>query len=283
MSLLTGFRNLIGRKREAETGVAVEAETDVAVVAEIEAKPPEPEVENIRYERDDDRVVETAREVVQRLEAIDDRLGARGAETQRLVKELDGHIESSFGRTEQLVQRLDARGEMQAAESKQITDQLGQVLELGGDVAQIKQQCASLLERIDEQLNRSQDHGAVDEAINAAVSTAVDAAAKRFGEALERSGESLQQMRAQLDSTARSVSHADERSEGLVHALRDIQERTAGLDDAITRIGRTVRQREDKLIELLSRTKRSMTLFAYGCTLASLLAVGIAAVAIFMH
>ena len=176
--------------------------------------------------------------------------------------------------------QLDARVEVQAAESRQLADQLGEVLELVGEVAQIKQQCARMLERVDEQFSRSQNH---DEVITAAVGAAVEAAATRFGEALDLNGESLQQMRAQLDSTARSVSHADERSEGLVDALRDIQGRTAGLDDAVTRIGQTVQQREDKIIELLSRTRRSMTLFAYGCTLATLLAIGIAAVAIFVR
>ena len=77
--------------------------------------------------------------------------------------------------------------------------------------------------------------------IDAAVGAAVEAAEARFGEALDRHGELLRQMRAQLDSTARSVSQADERSEGLVHALRDIQGRAAGLDDAITPRGPTVR------------------------------------------
>jgi len=243
MSFVTGFRNLIGRKREVETGVDV--------VVEIEAKPPEPEP-----------AVDTTRKVDQRLDDIDDLLGARGAETQQLVK------------------RLDARVEVQAAESKQLADQLGQVLELVGEVAGIKQQCARLLERIDEQLDRLQNH---DEVINAAVGTAVEAATTRFGEALDRNGESLQQMRDQLDSTARSVSNADERSEDLVHSLHDIQGRTAGLDEAITRIGQTVQEREDEIIELLSRTRRSMTLFAYGGTLAALLAVTIVAVAVFMR
>ena len=137
-----------------------------------------------------------------------------------------------------------------------------------------------MLERIDEQVDRSQNH---DDLINLAVGAAVDMAATRFGEALDRNDESLRQIRDQIDSTARSVSHADERSEGLVDSVRDIQGRTAGLDDAVTRIARAVREREDKIITLLGRTKRSMTLFAYGCTLASLLAVGIAAVAIFVN
>ncbi len=243
MSFVTGFRNLIGRKSEVETGVDV--------MVEIEAKPPDPEP-----------AVDTDRNVVQRLDDIDVRLGARGTETQ------------------QLVERLDARVDVQAAESRQLADQLDQVLELVGEVAQIKQQCARLLERIDEQLDRSQNH---DEVINAAVGTAVEAVATRFGEALDRNGESLQQMRDQLDSTARSVSDADERSEGFVHSLHEIQQRTAGLDDLITRIGQTVQEREDEIIELLSRTRRSMTLFAYGGTLAMLLAVTIAAVAVFMR
>ena len=249
MSLLTGIRNLIGRKRVPETGVAV--------VAEIEAKPPEPEGRSSRFEQNDHRViVETTREVA-----------------EQVVKRLDGHIESILGRTEQIVQRLDANVGLQADQSKQLADQFGQVLDLGGEIAQIKQQCTSLLERIDGQLDRSQNH---DEVIHTAVGTAVEAAATRFGEA-------LQQMRAQLDSTARSVSQADERSECLVHALRDIQGRTAGLDDAITRLGRAVQQREDEIFELLIKTRRSMTLFFYGCSLASLLAVGIAVAAILLR
>lgn len=256
MSLLTGFRNLIGRKREPRTGVAV--------VAEIEAKPPEPEFRPGLAEQDDDRViVETARKAA-----------------EQFVRQLDGHIEASLGRTEEIVRRLDAHVGLQADQSKQLADQLGQVLDLGGEIAQIKQQCASLLERIDGQLDRSWNH---DEVIDAAVGAAVEAAEARFGEALDRHGESLRQMRAQLDSTARSVSQSGERSEGLAHALRDIQERTAGLDDAITRIGRTVLQREDEVVELLRKTRRSMTLFFYGCTFVAVVAVGIAVVAILLR
>ena len=256
MSLLTGFRSLIGRKRKSRTGVAV--------VAEIEVKPQEPVLPGSRPEQDDEQViVETTREVA-----------------EQFVKQLDGHIEASLGRTEEIVQLLDAHVGLQADQSKQLADQLGQVLDLGGEIAQIKQQCASLLERIDGQLDRSRNH---DEVIDAAVGAAVEAAEARFGEALDRHGELLRQMRAQLDSTARSVSQADERSEGLVHALRDIQGRTAGLDDAITRLGRTVLEREDEVIELLGKTRRSMTLFFYGCTSVAVVAVGIAVVAILLR
>ncbi len=261
MTLLSGIRNLIGRKRESSTGYAAATEigetagetradeltgseeasiteSGSGAAVEIEAKSSGPEFVD---GGGDEVPAET--DVAQRLEEIDNRLGASGAETRRLVKELSGLMESNSADIQRLVQKLDER-------------------------------IARLLELVGEQ-GRSEDR---DEAITAAV----DAAAQRFIALVGRNGEAHQRMQAQLDAMGEAVTRSGEQTDKLAYTLDDIRERTTGLDEAIARIGQSIVQREGTSLEFLHGTRRSMMLFAYGCTFASLLALGIAVAAIIL-
>ena len=239
MTLLSGIRNLIGRKRELLTDdVAGLSEAGFGAAVEIEAKDPVPDFEHRPDEAHADH------EVAQRLQEIDSRLGAVGAETRQLVKELNGHMASNSADIQRLIQKLDER-------------------------------IAQLLELVGEKSNQPADY---DEAITAAV----DAAAKRFIAAGVGTTEAVRRMQTKLDSVAEAGTLAGRQTEKLAFALDDIRERTTGLDEAITRIGQSIVQREGTFVEELRGARRTLMLFAYGCTFASLLALGIAIAAIIM-
>jgi len=264
MTLLSGIRNLIGRKRESLTddGPAIGADqpadeildkelsaqkeaalskAGMGAMAEIEAKASMPAFHDAAGSKDQ---APADHEVARRLQEIDQRLGAAGAETRRLVKELDGHMDSKSADVQRLVQKLDER-------------------------------IARLLELVGDQAARPADH---DQAITAAV----DAAAQRFTAAAVGNSEAVRRMQGQVDSMAEAVTRTGEQTDKLAFTLDEIRARTTDLDDAITRIGQSIVQREETVVELLKGTRRSMMLFAYGCTLASLLAMGIAFVALIL-
>ncbi len=104
----------------------------------------------------------------------------------------------------------------------------------------------------------------------------------RLLELVGRDSASVHRMQAQLESMAEVGTLAGKQTDKLAFALDDIRERTTGLDEAITRIGQSIVQREGTFVEQLRGARRSTMLFAYGCTLASLLALGIAIVAIIL-
>ncbi len=264
-SLLSGIRNLIGRKRESRRAdaAAMSAEEAARAIrkdelpvpeetahsgagfvarAEIEAKTSMADFEHTGHAVTDEAPVD--HEVAQRLEEIDIRLGAAGDETRQLARELTRHMESNLADIQRLIQKLDER-------------------------------IARLLELVGDQSTQPAHH---DEAITAAV----DAAAQRFTAVVDRDSESVNRMQAQLESIAEAGNFASKQTDKLAFALDDIRERTTGLDEAITRIGQSIVQREGAFVEQLRGTRRSMMLFAYGCTLASLLALGIALVAIIL-
>ncbi len=264
-SLLAGIRNLIARKRESlrtdeaamsadvpapeirtdELSVPEEAalsEAGFGARVEIEAKTPLPDFARTGHGVTDEAPVD--HEVAQRLEEIDVRLGAAGDETRQLAKELTRHMESNLADVQRLIQKLDER-------------------------------IARLLELVGDRSNQPTDR---DEAITAAV----DAAAQRFTSVVRRDTESVNRMQAQLESMAEAGNFAGKQTDKLAFALDDIRERTTGLDEAITRIGQSIVQREGTFAQQLRGTRRSMMLCAYGCTLASLLALGIALVAIIL-
>ena len=140
MTLLSGIRNLIARRREPANHALptnpepVEIET--ALREEIEAKPaeimtPEPVVVEDEEEDDaelmdiddiDDLEEPDEIDLADRLDEIETRLNAGGADIHRLVKELDARVESNALRSQDLVQQLDERIQTQAREAQQVVD-----------------------------------------------------------------------------------------------------------------------------------------------------------------
>ena len=81
---------------------------------------------------------------------------------------------------------------------------------------------------------------------------------------------------------ARVVWDTDKRSESRVHDLRQLQGRTAGLDDAITRIGKSVEHLETTFPVLLERARKSMLMFVFACMALAVLAIAGAIVAMIL-
>ena len=72
------------------------------------------------------------------------------------------------------------------------------------------------------------------------------------------------------------------KSEGTADALREVVETAESLKQAMAQMSRSVETREAELTKLLARNKRSMTMFAFACTLAALMALVVAVIAIFV-
>ncbi len=269
MTLLAGIRNLIARRREpADQGKAKLVEIETGLREEIEAKPgettpqdpPEPAVVVDHAVEDDDDAelmdiddlddLEELDEVdlAERLEEMETRLGAGGADIHRLVKELDGHVESNAARSQDLVQQLDERIQSQARETQQVVRKLDARFELVADESK----------RLAEQVQQLP-----------ALADQVAGISGQCNRVLEL-----------IDDTAKVITHADKRSESLVHDLHQLQGRTAGLDDAITRIGQSVGKLETTFPVLLERNRKSMLMFVFACMSLAVLALAGAIVAI---
>ena len=271
MTLLAGIRNLLARRREPVSEATVADPAPVVIETglreEIEAKPidamrpaqAEPAVA-VGADDDDDDDDDTDLmdiddlddldeiDLAERIEEMETRLGAGGADIQRLVKELDGHVESNAVRSQDLVQQLDERIQSQARETQQVVRKLDARFELVADeskrLAEQVQQLPALADQVAD-ISRQCNH-----------------------------------LRELIDEAAKVATHTEKRSESLVHDLRHLEERTAGFDDAITRVGQSMRHLEATFPVLLERTRKSMLMFVFACMALAVLAIAGAIVAI---
>ena len=271
MTLLAGIRNLLARRREPATPAPADPRPvviETGLREEIEAKPAKttrPDIADAGTDADTDAEDDTdlmdiddlddleeldETDLADRLEEMETRLGAGDANIQRLVKELDGHVESNAARSEDLVQQLDERIQSQALETQQVVRKLDARFEVVADESK------RLAEKV-EQLPALADQVAD-----------ISRQCKRLLEL--------------IDDTARIVSDTDKRSESLVHDLRQLQGRTAGLDDAITRIGKSVEHLETTFPVLLERARKSMLMFVFACMALAVLAIAGAIVALIL-
>ncbi len=273
MTLLSGIRNLIGRKRVPAaqppeiSPPPVEIETGLR--EEIEAKPPVtvpvPEMVVADVDDDVDDVDEAADasdvddivdiddlddfeeldeiDIGERLDEMETRLGAGGADIHRLVKELDTHVETNATRSADLVKQLDERIQSQA---RQLDARFDHVADESKRLAEQVERLPALADEIagiNQQCNR---------------------------------------LLELIDDTAKAVSHADERFESVINDLRHLQGRMAGLDDAITRIGQSIKNLETTFPAVLDRTRKSMLLFVFACMGLAVLALAAAVTSMFV-
>ena len=274
MTLLSGIRNLLARRRETndhptatdldhvqvETGLREEIEAKpVEIMIPEPSAPPEPEVVD-EDEQDDSELMDIDDlddleepdeiDLADRLDEMETRLNAGGADMHRLMKELDGHIEGNAVRSQDLVQQLDERIQTQARETRQVVKKLDARFEVVADESKRLAKQATQLPALAEQVAD-----------------------------INRQCERLQEL---IDDTAKVVTHADKRSESVVHDLRHIQERTAGFDDAIARMGESVGRLEATFPVLLERARKSMFILVFGSMALAVLGIAGAIIAMLM-
>ena len=300
MTLLSGIRNLIARRREpANRALAVDpepVEIETGLQEVIEAKPAEttspapPEVavaadayaeveddtELMDIDDLDDLEEPDEIDLADRLDEMETRLDAGGADIHRLVKELDGHVESNAARSQDLVQQLDERIQSQARETQQVVKKLDERIQ--SQARETQQVVKKLDERIQSQARETQQVVKLGERFELVADES-----KRLAEQVQQLPALADQvadisrqcnhLRELIDEAAKVATHTEKRSESLVHDLRHLEERTAGFDDAITRVGQSMRHLEATFPVLLERTRKSMLMFVFACMALAVLGI----------
>jgi chromosome segregation ATPase len=121
---------------------------------------------------------------------------------------------------------------------------------------------------------------AVIEAVNAAVEKAVSASVKRITEASARDAETLSRIQEQVESNAQALRMAGETEEGASQNMREVLESSMKVERAVTGFEKSHQGREAEIATHFASSKRTMMMLAFACTLASLLALVVALIAV---
>ncbi len=305
MTLLAGIRNLLARKKDQgsidltappDGKLAADVEIDpdvltddVGLVAEaaIESKPSSESAEELLGPAGPPlRMAGTGTEedevMAELLERIENRLDRHEDETKRLVEQMDQRVVSQTAQVQRLVSQFDERMAKQASETSRVAERIEQIEQVSQELARVKEQTTRALAVAEQQADQA---GARDEAMTAALTSAVtsrvDDAVAKINEAASGGDEAMEQMSRKLDSTVQAVRKASEHSEGIAGHMRGVMETSDSLKQAMAQLSRSVETREGELKTLIARNKRSMTMFAFACTLAALMALLVAVVAMF--
>lgn len=319
MTLLAGIRNLIARRRSPDTEgidpddlpadkLADEIDVDpdmlcddIEVVAgsAIEPKPSATllSADGRRPARGENAENEDRR-MAEMLAQIESRFEEQEAGLERAVRRLDERLETQAGAMERLGSQLDDRMARQATETSRVAEQVETLAQSASEIGEIRKRSDEVLETIREgaAAAKARDEAlaeAVTQRIGDAVSELAESgrgAAERVEGALNKliesgrndDSEALAQISGKLDSTARAVREYAERSAGVGERLNELAETSGTLKQAMAKMSRAVEARETELTRMLARNKRSMTMFAFACTLAALMALAVAVIAIFI-
>ncbi|MHC4588857.1 MAG: hypothetical protein ACYTAQ_05850 [Planctomycetota bacterium] len=157
-------------------------------------------------------------------------------------------------------------------------DQLPLVLK---ETAEIKGQCGQVLEQMGEQLKeaRSRDDAAA-EAVTEAVNSAVTAGVERLAQAASRDGQALDRIEQLAESNAQALRMAGETEDGVSQNLRQVLESSARIQRTVAEIKQSHEGRDAEIAKHFAASKRTMMMLAFACTLASLLALAVAVIAL---
>lgn len=243
-----------------------------------------------------------ADDLADRFGRIDDRLDAQSAETRHLSQQ----IELLPGKLDELhppapsgdlaplerLERLDRLSELDRLER---LDQLDQLSQLDGLRQLDRLEALGRLDRLDELDQLPQLAGTVSEigTRSAGVVEALEghiAETRKRADALEatlagvaetagRDDEALAAIRQQVESNARAIRKAGEMTETVGRGLHEIVESSNRLTGAMGALQQSAAQREESIARLMASNKRSLMFVAIACTLASVTAMVIAAMA----
>ena len=292
MTLLSGIRNLITRWKpplaidiaEPQADGTVE-EVDVTepveVVEEVEATESvalgfEPDPLSNRSSAPEAQGVDVAavaESIGDRIDAHSDRIETQSAEVRRLVQHME-HLP------------------LVLKETAEIKGQCAQVIELvSGQVSEARTREETVVEAVSETRRhedavmeaikeaRSRDD-AVIEAVNAAVDKAVSAAVKRITEGSARDAETLNRIQQQVESNAQALRMAGETADGVAQNMGQVLESSMQVQRAVTGLEKSHQGREAEIAAHFAASKRTMMMLAFACTLASLLALVVAVIAL---
>jgi uncharacterized coiled-coil DUF342 family protein len=307
VELLSGIRNLIRRRKPPLAIDIAEPKPDSAVVEEVDVTEPLEVVEELEalepgaldVEAVSAPMAESAAEVhgfdvAAAVERICDRLDAQG---QR--------VDAQTSEVRRLVQHLEQLP-LVLKETAEIKGQCAQVMELvSGQVSDARTRDEAVVEAVNETrrhedavleaineargrndavieaINNAQGHDdAVIEAVNAAVDKAVSAAVKRITEASSRDAETLSHIQQQVESNAQALRMAGETEDGVSQNLREVLESSIRVQRSVAELDKSHEGREAQMAMHFAASKRTMMTLSFACTLAALLALVVAVIAL---
>ena len=310
MTLLSGIRNLITRRKPPLAIDIAEPQADGTVeevVEEVDVTEPMEVVEEVEAtelvalgvepdslsnpggvpEAHGVDVAALVESIGDQLDAHGDRIDAQAAEARRLVQHME-HLP------------------LVLKETAEIKGQCAQVIELvSGQVSEARTREETVVEAVNETrrhedavmeaIKKAGDHNdavveaikearsrddAVIEAVNAAVDKAVSAAVKRIAGASARDAETLNRIQQQVESNAQALRMAGETADGVSQNMGQVLESSMQVQRAVTGLEKSRQGREAEIAKHFAASKRTMLLLAFACTLASLLALAVAVIAL---
>ncbi len=261
MTLMSGMRNLITRRKSAELEIDIADTPDRAAgeAPELEQEhPPKPapatqHIETKVFPAESERELRAARKRI-------DEVGTQ-------IQALERHIDEHAGETRGIVQQLE--GLPEALETlATINDKSERTLELLG-------------EHLDKAAQRDQN---------------VDAVMGRITDASADENRTIELMGRKLDATVAKVDGIAEGMQAIGGEVATIHGNITKIGDYITKVGNTCLQlqkavtdldgagvdREKRLMETAARWQRGQKLFAIGCGAVSVVAIAIAVFALMM-
>jgi len=273
----------------------VEVTEPMEVIEELEAMEPvalgvEPDLLNGPGSAPETHGVDVAavvESIGDRIDAQSDRIETQSSDVRRLVQHM-----------EQLPLVLK--------ETAEIKGQCAQVIELvSGQVSEARTREETVVEAVSETrrhedavmeaINEAKGHNdavmeaikqtsgrddAVIEAISAAADKAVSASVKRITEASARDAETLSCIQQQVESNAQALRMAGETEEGASQSMRDVLESSVKIERVVAGLNKSHQAREAEITAHFAASKRTMMMLTFACTLASLLALVVAVIAL---
>lgn len=169
----------------------------------------------------------------------------------RLLGEIDDRLGAQTVRTERLMQPIEG---------------LPHVVEA---LEEIKTRFGKMQELLSEQVENSR-----------VGSRAVETSLGGLGDATSHHTESLGLIQQRLDSNSQAIRHTAESYDALTQSMREVLETSCKLQEAISALGEANEEREDELATLINTTQRRVNLLAISCGAVSIVAIGLAVLAL---
>jgi hypothetical protein len=309
VELLSGIRKLIWRRKPPLAIDIAEPKPDGAVVEDVDVSEPVDVVEEVEAmeavvlggepdplndpgpepETHGPDVSAALEDFGGRLDAQRDRIDAQAADVRRLVQHMEQvplvlkETAEIKGQCAQVIDLVSGQASEARTREETVVDAVNEtrrhedaVMEA---INEAKGRNEAVLDAIRE--TRSRDDAVV-EAVNAAVDKAVSAAVKRITDASARDAETLNHIQQQVESNAQVLRMAGETEEGVSERMREVLETSVRVQRTVSDLEKSQHGREAEIAAHFAASKKTMMMLAFACTLASLLALLVAVIAVVM-
>jgi hypothetical protein len=221
------------------------------------------------------------------LDAQRDRLDAQSAEVRRLVQHMEQvplvlkETAEIKGQCAQVIDLVSGQASEARTREETVVEAVTEtrrhedaVMEA---INETKGHNSAVIEAIKEAKGRDD---AVIEAVNTAVDKAVSGAVKRITDASSGDTETLGRIEQQVESNAQALRMAGETEEGVSQHMREVLESSVRVQRTVAELEKTHQAREAEIAAHFAASKRTMMTLTFACTLASLLALIVAVVAL---